>query len=209
MATQIAVTWEQFLQEAAAKGDVINLMFEERLFNLVSILQKIADPLTTANIPYEVIGGLAVLIHVEAADPSQSVLTRDVVDILIHRSDLDRVIAVAESAGFQFRHAAGVDMFLFGDKATHAVHLVFTGEKVKPGQLVANPDLSPERKTIKGQEVWVIPIADLVRMKLSANRDKDRVHIRSLDAGGLITPELECVLPEALRARLQQVRETE
>jgi len=208
MSTKTAVTWEQFLEETAAKGDVINLMFEERLFNLVGILQKIADPLTTANIPYEVIGGLAVLIHVEAADPSQSVLTRDV-HILIHRSDLDRVIAVAQSAGFQFRHAAGVDMFLYGGKPAHAVHLVFTGEKVKPGQMVPNPALAPERKTIKGQEVWVIPIADLVRMKLSANRDKDRVHIRSLDAGGLITPEIERKLPEAMRARLQQVRETE
>lgn len=208
MAIKTALKWEQFLQETAAKGDVINLIFEERLFNLVGILQKIADPLTTANIPYEVIGDLAVLIHVEAADPSQSVLTRDV-DILIHRSDLDRVIAVAESASFQSRHAAGVDMFLYGDKPAHAVHLVFTREKVKPGQMVPNPDLAPERKIIKGQEVWVIPIADLVRMKLSANRDKDRVHIRSLDAGGLITPEIEHELPQSLRARLKQVRETE
>ena len=200
--------FEQFLEEAAAKGEVLNLVFEERLFNLVGILQKIAYPLTAANVPYEVIGGLAVLIHVEEADPTHSVLTRDV-DILIHRSDLDKVIAVAESQGFKFRHVAGVDMLLHGEKAVNAVHLIFSGEKVKPSQMIANPPLSPERKRVKGEEVCVIPVADLVRMKLSANRDKDRVHVRSLDAAGLITPEIEREMSAPLRARLHQVRETE
>ena len=198
----------EFLEEVASKGEAVNLVFEERLFNLVGILERIAAPLAEAHIPYEVIGGLAVLVHVEAADPTHSVLTRDV-DILIQRSDLERVIAVAESQGFRFRHVAGVDMLLYGDKAINAVHLLFSEEKVKSNQLLPNPTIAPERKLIKGQGVWVIPVADLVRMKLSASRDKDRVHIRSLDAAGLITPEIERGLPPALRARLQQVRETE
>lgn len=46
-------------------------------------------------------------------------------------------------------------------------------------------------------------------MKLSANCDKDRVHIRSFDAAGLMTPEIERGLPETLREGLQKVRETE
>jgi len=200
--------FHQFLEETAARGEVVNLVFEERLFNLAGILQKIADPLTAAGIPYEVVGGLAVLIHVEEADPTHSVLTRDA-DILVDRSNLERLIAVAESHGFRFRHAAGVDMLLYAEKAINAVRLLFTGEKVKASQLVPNPPLAPERRMIKGQEVCVVPVADLVRMKLSANRDKDRVHIRSLDAAGLITPEIKRGLPESLRARLQQVRNTE
>jgi len=198
----------QFLEEVASKGEAVNLVFEERLFNLVGILYKITDPLAAANIPHEVIGGLAVLIHVEEADPAHSVLTRDV-DLLIRRSDLERVIAVAESQGFRFRHAAGLDMLLHGGKAANAVHLLFTGEKVKPSQVIPNPELSPERKMIQGREVAVVPVADLLRMKLSANRDKDRVHIRSLDAAGLITPEIERGLPVVLQAKLQHVRETE
>jgi hypothetical protein len=198
----------RFLEEVASKGEAVNLVFEERLFNLVGILQRISDPLAAANVPYEVIGGLAVLIHVEEADPTHSILTRDV-DLLIRRSDLERVIVVAESHGFWFRHAAGLDMLLYGSKAASAVHLLFSGEKVKPSQMIPNPELSPERKTIQGREVAVIPVADLVRMKLSANRDKDRVHIRSLDAAGLITPEIERGLPEPLRAKLQHIRETE
>lgn len=200
--------FEHFLEEAAGKGEVVNLVFEERLFKLVGILQKITHPLTAANVPYEIIGGLAVLIHVEEADPTHSVLTRDV-DILIRRSDLDRVIAVAESEGFKFRHVAGVDMLVHGKKAVNAVHLLFSGEKVKSSQMIPNPPLSPELKKVKGEEVCVMPVADLVRMKLSANRDKDRVHIRSLDAACLITPKIERGLPESLRTRLQQVRETE
>lgn len=200
--------FDQFLEEMASKGEAVNLVFEERLFNLVGILQKIIDPLTAANIPHEVVGGLAVIIHVEEADPTHSMLTRDV-DILIGRSDPEQVIAVAESQGFRFRHAAGEDMLLYGDKAVNAVHLRFCGEKAKPSQMVPNPALSPERKMVKGQQVWVIPVAELVRMKLSANRDKDRVHIRSLDAASLITPDIERGLSPSLQARLQQVRETE
>jgi len=198
----------EFLEEVAARGGAVNLVFEERLFNLVGILQKIADPLAAAHIPYEVIGGLAVLIHVEAADPAQSVLTRDV-DILIQRADLDRVITVAESQGFRFRHVAGVDMLLFGKKALNSVHLIFAEERVKANQLLPNPTIAPERKLIKGRQISVIPVRDLVQMKLSAGRDKDRVHIRSLDAAGLITARIEHDLPPALRARLQQIRQTE
>jgi hypothetical protein len=198
----------EYLEEMASKGEVVNLVFEERLFNLVGILQKIAGPLAAASIPYEVIGGLAVLIHVEETDPTHSVLTRDV-DILIGRADLSRVIAVAESRGFQFRQAAGVDMLLYGGGAANAIHLLFSGEKVKASQLVPNPPVAPEQKMVKGQEVSIIPVADLIRMKLSANRDKDRVHVRSMDAAGLITPAIEGELPETLRARLKQVRETE
>ena len=208
MATKTAITWKQFLEETAAKREVVNLMFEERLFNLVGVLQKITEPLANARIPYEVVGGLAVLTHVEAADPAQSVLTRDI-DILIHRSDLERVIAIAESCGFQFRHAAGIDMLLYGGNVANPVHVLFSGEKVKPSQTVPHPPVEPEEKTVKGLSVRIIPLAQLVPMKLSANRDKDRVHIRSLDAAGLITPEIERGLPDALRTRLKQVRETE
>ena len=46
-------------------------------------------------------------------------------------------------------------------------------------------------------------------MKLSSFRDKDRVHIRSMDAAGLITAEVETGLPSELGSRLRHVRETE
>ena len=202
------LTFEQFLHETAEKGEAVNLLFEERFFALVGILEKISDPLIAEEIPHEVIGGVAMLIYVEEADPSQTPLTRDV-DIMIHRSDLERVKEIAQRHGFRFRHAAGVDMLLYGDKdsAKNAVHLVFSGEKVEPGQATPNPPLSPERKSIHGKEFWVIPMIDLIRMKLSAYRLKDQSHIKVMDAVGLITPEVERALPKRLQSRLQRVRE--
>jgi hypothetical protein len=204
------LTFEQFIRDTAQKGEVVNLMFEERLFDLVGVLHKITDALAAENIPHELIGGLAVLIHVEEADPTQTALTRDV-DLMVRRSDLERIKEAAAKNGFRFRHAAGVDMLLYGstESAKNAVHLIFSGEKVRPNQATPNPPIHPEKKVIHGREVLVVAVADLVRMKLSSYRDKDRVHIRSMDAAGLITREVEKGLPDELRSRLQHVRETE
>jgi hypothetical protein len=69
--------------------------------------------------------------------------------------------------------------------------------------------IAPEMKRILGEDVPVIPVADLLRMKLSAFRDKDRVHVRGMDAAGLITAGVEEKLPGELRVRLQHLRETE
>ena len=52
-------------------------------------------------------------------------------------------------------------------------------------------------------------MTDLVRMKLTSYRLKDRVHIQDLDAVGLIAPEVEAQLSEVLRARLREVRAAE
>jgi len=205
-----ALTFEQFLRDTARRGEVVNLMFEERLFDLVGVLHKITDPLMAENVPHELIGGMAVLVHVEEADPGQSTLTRDV-DLMIRRSDLERVKEIALRQGFRFRHTAGLDMLMHGpsDSARNAVHLIFSGEKVRPNQAAPNPPIQPEKKAVLGREVFVIPVADLVSMKLSSNRDKDRVHIRAMDAAGLITPEVEHGLPEELQGRLRYTRETE
>jgi hypothetical protein len=86
---------------------------------------------------------------------------------------------------------------------------VFSGEKVRPNQAVANPPLRPEYLSIHGVEVAVIPVADLVQMKLSSNRDVDRVHVRDLDSVGLITSEVEKALAPVLCARLQEIRSNE
>ena len=200
----------QFLAEAAEKGEVVNILFEERLFDLVGVLHKITDTLTAEGIPHELIGGLAVLVHVEEADPTHSTLTRDV-DLMVRREDLERIKEAAAKNGFRFRHTAGLDMLLYGDadSAKNAVHLIFSGEKVRPHQATPNPGIAPEKKRILGEEVLVIPVADLLQMKLSAFRDKDRVHVRSMDAAGLITTGVEEKLPGELRLRLQHVRETE
>ena len=203
-------TFSEFLANVAREGDLVNTMFEERLFELTGVLHRIAETLEAERIPYQLIGGLAVLVHVEAADPEHSTLTRDV-DLMVERADLERIKEAATRSGFRFRHSAGVDMLLYGptDSARNAVHLLFSGEKVRATQATPNPVIAPVRMQIHGGEVMVIPVAQLLRMKLSSFRDKDRVHIRSMDSARLITPAVELELPSELLPRLQLVRDTE
>ena len=203
-------TFAEFLANAASKREFVNILFEERVFELIGTLQKLSQPLEQAGVPHELVGGLAVFLHVENADSTHSSLTRDI-DLMIWRADLPRVVAIAEQHGFRFRHSAGLDMLLYGDtnSARNAVHLLFAGEKVKETQLEAHPRIRPVRSGLHGQEFLVIPVIDLVRMKLSSYRDKDRVHVRGMDAAGLIPLEIEQELNEGLRSRLQHIRETE
>jgi hypothetical protein len=57
--------------------------------------------------------------------------------------------------------------------------------------------------------VLVIPVADLARMKLTSYRDEDRVRVRSLDAVGRVTVEVERKVTPGLLRRLKQIRELE
>jgi len=127
---------------------------------------------------------------------------------MIQRDDLRRVVAIAENRGF--RHSAGIDMLLYGEtnSARNAVHLLYAGEKAKATQLEFHPRINPVRAGHR-QDFWVIPVLDLVRMKLSSCLDKDRVHVRGMDAAGLITSNVEHGLSEDLLARLRNIRETE
>ena len=204
------LTFREFLADAANRGEVVNTLFEERLFELVGVLHKITDTLSAERIPYALIGGLAVLIHVEEASPEHSTLTRDVY-LMVRRVDLNRVKEAASRQGFKFRHAAGVDMLLpVGTENTrNAIHLIFSEEKVRANYVLAAPPIRPEEKHIQGKSVMVLPVSDLLQMKLTSFRDKDRVHIRSMDAANLINEEIEKALPPELAERLKHVRETE
>jgi hypothetical protein len=204
------LTFEQFIRNTVERGGSVNTLFEERLFALVGTLEGLAEPLNSEKIPYELIGGGAVMVHVNRVEPSAVRNTKDL-DIMVDRRDLDRIKEVAVEHGFTFRHSVGLDMLLpRGEtQARNAVHLIFSGEKVKPNQVVANPPIRPEYLEIHGVAVAVIPVHDLVQMKLSNNRDIDRVHVRDMDSVGLITPELEETLPHILIARLREIRSNE
>jgi hypothetical protein len=177
---------------------LVNTIFENKVEQLYDVTARLASALENADIPYQIIGGFAVFSHVDVVDPMGARLTRDI-DIAVDRLRLDQIVAAVERAGFRYRHAAGVDMLVDAKEpaARSVVHIVFANEKVRPGIL------KPER-SIRGY--WIAPVADLVRMKLTGFRLKDKVHIQDLDAARLITAEIEGSLPEALRARLAEVR---
>jgi hypothetical protein len=184
-----------------------NTFFENKVEQILDLSKRFGEVLDRAGISYRVIGGLAVFMHVDQRDPLAARLTRDV-DVAIERKDLEPIRAAVEPYGFRYRHAAGMDMFLQGEtgKARSAVHVVFIGERVRPGDLLPIPGSEPTR-TDKG--ILIAPVADLVRMKLTSFRLKDKVHIQDMDSVGLITAEIEQGLPEALRERLKEVRATE
>lgn len=197
--------------EAAAYGYpapvLINTVFEEAVEQILDIAHRFSEALENAGIPCRIIGGLAVFLHVEAVNPLGARLTRDV-DAAIERRDLERIRAAVEPFGFRYRHAAGMDIFVTADtpKARSAVHLFFLNEKVGPTYLEPVPASAPVRAR---EGILIAPVADLVRMKLTSFRLKDRVHIQDLDSAGLITLEVEAGLPEALRMRLAEVRAAE
>lgn len=66
------LTFAEFLGEAAAKREFVNVLFEERVFELIGTLQKLSGPLEHAGVPHELVEGLAVFLHVENADSTHS-----------------------------------------------------------------------------------------------------------------------------------------
>jgi hypothetical protein len=158
-------------------------------------------------VPYRIVGGLAVFLHVSDCDPLRARLTSEV-DAAIERRDLQAVIEAARQLGWEYSRVASVDMLVDKEnpKARSAVRLIFLNEKVRPEYSEAVP-ASPPEKTREG--ILLAPVADLVRMKLTSYRLKDRVHIQDLDSVGLITTGIEAELPDLLRVRLAEIRATE
>lgn len=187
---------------------LVNTFYETKVDQLRDVVKRLDAALTGAGIRYQVIGGFAVFCHVDQIDPLAARLTRDV-DVAIARQDLERIAQAAKSIGMQYRHVAGVDMLVDASapKARSAVHLVFVKEKVRPGYTDPVPDISHPIRAAEG--ILIAPVADLVRMKLTSFRMKDKVHIQDMDSVGLITPEIENSLSDALRERLKEVRASE
>ncbi|MBZ5606933.1 MAG: nucleotidyltransferase family protein [Acidobacteriia bacterium] len=182
--------------------------YDRHLAQLTDAAERVCRAMQAAGISYRVVGGLAVLFHVQSRDPLAGRLTKDV-DLAIDRADLPRIVDAVRSAGLEYRHAAGVDMLVDAKepKARSAVHLVFVREKVRPQYVEPVPDFS--EPVVADETILVAPVADLVRMKLTSFRIVDKTHIIDLDSVGLITPDIEKALPEILRERLDQVRKEE
>ena len=169
-------------------------------------LLRAANALGKRQVAYAVIGGNAVAAWVSRVDEAAVRNTRDV-DILLRRGDFDAAKTALEAAGFVYRHAASIDMFLDGPgaKARDAVHVIFASERVRPDDAVPAPDVTESEP---GDSFRVISLEPLVRMKLVANRDKDRTHLRDFLEVGLIDATWPARFPPVLAARLQHLLDT-
>jgi hypothetical protein len=179
----------------------------ERMSNAVEKVRqrllRAAQALEKAKVPYAVAGGNAVAAWVSRVDEAAVRNTQDV-DVILRRADLVAAREALERAGFVYRHAASIDMFLDGPdaKARDAVHIVFAAEKVRPDYAAAAPDVSESEET---ETFRLLSLDALVRMKLTSFRDKDRVHLRDLIDVGLVDKSWLERVPTALRTRLQEL----
>jgi hypothetical protein len=168
----------------------------ERLRRTVDILEK-------AQVPYAIVGGHAVRAWVAQVDEAAVRTTRDV-DVLIRPTDFDKLRDAMTAAGFFHRETSGLHMFLEDPEgsARDAVHIVMTGEWIRPGDIDPNPDIEPMTRT---NDFRTITLEALVRMKLNSNRRKDQVHIIDMISVGLIDETWLDRYPESIRARLQEL----
>ncbi len=173
-------------------------------------LLRAAGALEKAGVPYAVAGGNAVAAWVARVDEAAVRNTRDV-DILLRRADLPSARNALEMAGFIYRHVSslgqsgGLDLFLDGPNASarDAVHVVFAAEKVRAESPTAAPDVNESEPA---DQFRLVTLEGLVRMKLAAFRDKDRMHLRDLIDVGLVDVSWLARLDEPeLRGRLQTI----
>lgn len=181
----------------------------EGIENVRNRLERAAGALERQGVRYAVVGGNAVAAWVSRVDVAAVRNTRDV-GILLRREDMDRARAALESAGFIHRRvaslgkAAAMDVFLDSPEAKvrDAVHILWAGEKALPDAIEPTPELGP---TEPGDGFELIPLEDLVRMKLTAFRDKDRMHLRDLTSVGLLDENWPARFSPLLGARLQLI----
>lgn len=170
---------------------------------------RAAKALREAKLPYAVVGGNAVAAWVSRVDEAAVRNTRDV-DILLRRTDFEKIREVLEAAGFVYRkvsalgQAGSMDIFLDGPgaKARDAIHVLWAGERITADSPEATPDPGGAEES---GGFALIPLEALVRMKLSAFRDKDRVHLRDLLEVGLIDETWLNTVPEPLAERLRSI----
>jgi len=184
---------------------------EDTLQRMVNAVEKVRDrlkrstkALEEAKVPYAVVGGNAVAAWVSEVDESAARNTPDV-DILLRREDLEKATVALEKVGFFHKTGAGITMFVDGPgaKARDAVHVIFANEKVRPEYEFPAPDVASS--VIKSNNMRVLALEDLVRMKLTSHRLKDRVHIQDLAFVELIDSKMVGRMNGELGARLQSI----
>lgn len=166
-------------------------------------LKRAATALESAGIPYAVAGGNAVAAWVATIDESAIRNTQDV-DIVLRRTDFDRAKHALEGVGFIYRHVKSIDMFLDGPgtKARDAVHVLYATEKVRNEDLEPVPDVD---NPFIDNSVRILPLESLVKMKLTSNRLKDKVHLQDMIEIGLVDRSWCAKLPAQLAVRLHEL----
>jgi len=171
---------------------LVNSFFEKRERELPGLARLVEKLFASAGLEYCVAGGLAVYLYVEDAEPDAGRLTKDI-DIVVRRSDLDGIARAAETFGLFYSCLDGDHMLrqVGAPSARRAVDMLF------------EPAVETHR-VING--IRVVPLTQLVEMKLTVFRIKDQMHLKDMDEVGLISDAIERALSPLHRERLAEVR---
>jgi len=171
------------------------------------LLRTVAEAFDGAGVPYAVIGGNAVAAWVATRDVGAVRATKDV-DVLLRRGDLARAAAALAPHGFVQQEVLDLPVFVERDDPlpSQGIHIVLATERVRATDQRPAPDLTQVERAESG--FAVLGLLPLVAMKLAAYRRVDQVHIEDLLRVGLIDAELAARLPDELRQRLREVRDT-
>jgi hypothetical protein len=112
--------------------------------------------------------------------------------------------ACLESVGFIYYQLLDIDTFIDGPqrKSSGGIHLLYAGEKVRRDDDDKLPEIEESERAVEFQ---VATLEAMVKMKLTAWRDKDRTHLRDLIGVGLIDATWPARLPAPLGERLQHL----
>jgi hypothetical protein len=174
------------------------VLVRERLLRSTQALQD-------ASVDYAVIGANAVAYWVGARDEG-AIRNTPNVDVLVCRDSLPRVRTALEGASFLLAEQAAEHVSFIdgpGGKLRSAARVWFSGDTVSPNS-------EPLPSLIHSLPTWphrVIALPTLVRMKLSAWRTIDRVHLHDLIGVGQLdeTWLTRFEFPEVLAERLRQI----
>lgn len=168
-------------------------------------LHRTTAALDRHGVPYAVIGGHAVAVHVARVDRDAVRNTNDV-DILLRRDDWAQAVSAMGEAGFEAAEVAGVPIFVDRDDPSprRGVHVVFAAERTRAKDAHPAPEITEFEVADEGYRV--VSLRALLIMKLTAFRRKDQVHLEDMLELNMLPRELAEQLPPDLRARLDEIR---
>lgn len=169
-------------------------------------LIRVGGYLEAAGIRHAMVGECAVRAWVTRADEAAARGTRDV-EVLLRRGDFFHAQSAFEAAGFSYRAANGVEIFLDSPdaKSRESFRAIYANELEHPEDVEPAPDADDYEK-IDG--LRILKLAALVRMKLSSYRIIDRVNLNDLIDVELVDATWCARLPPELAARLQHLIDT-
>ena len=182
----------------------------ERMFEAVRKVHERLDRVTAVlnadGVPYAVVGAPAVAWWVTRAGQGGERNTPNV-DVMVDAADVGRAVESVGRVGFVRRPDVPPHWLVDGPDGHPKQRLMLlpAGERVRPTDLVPTPTLV---EVVRGERFPVVDLEPLTRMKLTANRLIDRVHVRDMIDVGLIDATWPGRFPPELGRRLQELLDT-